>query len=227
MKDSGLQHAMRALLGIIAGLLVAEMLQHLVAKVRSGTLGDTLLALAATLFLFRVVVDNILFYQLDDRTEKAYVRRILLIFLDLMSYGVLYFMVASLKERPQLTSVVKAMAIVEMLHALWCMLSLSVLDAIKSQDEDRKRMLRRWFVTSTFGAVFAGIVLAVVWKVPLSYDQQAGTVLAYAVIASLGYARRMKSSYNSTPSACVLTCPRCKEAHVEHQLTSLPPSTQF
>src|ERR1051325_178985 len=94
-SDTRLTAAMRAMLAIIAGLIGSNLLQgtvtHLAAapNTRAAAGANALLFLAATVFVFRVLIDTILYYNDADVVtgRDAYPLRVLLIVLDLLSYG--------------------------------------------------------------------------------------------------------------------------------------------
>src|SRR5688572_15245515 len=92
--DTGLHIAMRLLLGIVAGLLVSDILKAFVETVVGDkqsccpALLDSVIVLGAMLFIVRVVVDNVLHYHEVDPIAGTGVcaTRVVLIVLDLMSY---------------------------------------------------------------------------------------------------------------------------------------------
>lgn len=179
--DSRLQKAMRALLAIIAGLLIADMLRNVVDTIRAGgphLWANAAIVIGAALFLFRIVVDNILFYEKKDTTSGGYVTRVALIVLDLISYALCYDVVARLDpggdewlrfSRPVLAVALLHIAMIETFHSLWCRLWLPLADAAS------KDHLRKWSWLSSGTAL--GILAAASW---------ATSYLAIAWMFSLG-----------------------------------------
>lgn len=105
--NTRLNIGMQALLGIIAGLIVSDMLKATVATIATGS-ANAFVLLAATVFIVRVLVDNILFYNLEDVARgksDAYFFRVALIVCDLVSYSLCYAIVGRLANEE--ASVVK------------------------------------------------------------------------------------------------------------------------
>lgn len=180
-RDTGLHISMRALLSIIAGLLVADAVKACVVALTAGAAStpepwiNVALALAGTLFVARVVTDNLLYYAAPDvkTKEQHYVRRVLLILLDLMSYAVCYAIVARITiasgANVLTTGAVRWMVIyatlVEILHATWCLIARYGLPNEDLEDaRTRNEWLEDWFRISGASAV-AGTVLSIfAWR---------------------------------------------------------------
>ncbi len=128
---------MRTLLGIIAGLIISDLLKATVSTVidaQSPTAdawaANVLAMTAATLFVLRVLADNVLYYAGHDGGDPgaAYARRVGLLLNDLCSYALCYGIVVLLapgvggRPLPTVTAagVILCFALVEALHWLWC-----------------------------------------------------------------------------------------------------------
>lgn len=219
-NDFGLQVAMRMLLSIIAGLLLADVLKLAVSALldEGKTLylwsGFLALSVAALLFITRVVVDNVLYYNEPDvkLAREAYSARVLLIVCDLVSYTLCYHIVTLLTSATGsnaltdtlLIRVAFDMALVELLHAAWCHLALVRLEipATSPQYTKRRDWWRRWRATSViFGLVaLAWTAVAVMlptvtdWYVPLLAHIL--FLLAFAVVAAVTYTCVMRAEYS-------------------------------
>jgi hypothetical protein len=176
--DTGLHISMRALLGIIAGLLVAEAVKACVLAVTAGAASEpttwlnAAVALAGTLFITRVVVDNFLYYADPDILTgfDDYPTRVTLIVLDLISYAACYAIVARITisaDTLVLTTAavrwsVTYATVVELSHAVWCSIALRCLHIEHATDrETRQPWLRVWLLTSAVSfAIGLGLSLA-------------------------------------------------------------------
>jgi hypothetical protein len=169
---------MRALLGIIAGLLVAEAVKACVLAATVGAASDprtwanAALAVAGTIFVTRVVIDNFLYYADPDVLTGLddYPTRVTLIVLDLISYAACYAIVARITISPDVPvlttaavrwSVTYATA-VELSHAAWCLIALRCLHMEHATDrETRQPWLRAWLLISgVSSAIGLGLSLA-------------------------------------------------------------------
>ena len=130
--------------------------------------GNALVVFAAILFLIRIVVDNVLYYNDPDArtTKPAYAARVALIFIDLTSYAVCYHMVAVIEPSAGKTApfaigiartVAADIALVELLHLAWCVVAILLLPVSTSEQEDRLPLLKRWaWLSGTFAAISFG-----------------------------------------------------------------------
>jgi hypothetical protein len=175
-NDTGLHISMRALLSIIAGLLVADAVKACVVSLTSGaastetTWANAGVALAGTMFVTRVVTDNLLYYaEPDIRTKDNYYRtRVFLILLDLMSYAACYAIVARITIPSGATVlatgavrwIVIYATVVELLHAAWAFIARCRLPNADIKDQlTRDEWLSDWLRISATSAV-VGIVLS-------------------------------------------------------------------
>jgi hypothetical protein len=217
-NDTGLHISMRALLSIIAGLLVAEAVKACVFSLTAGSASALVtrinlgVALAGTLFVTRVVIDNLLYYAEPDvkTKESHYAIRVLLILLDLMSYAACYAIVARITVANVGTAlntgairwiVIYATA-VEILHAIWCLIARYCLPNEDANDADsRNEWLDDWFRTSGFSAI-VGIILSALAccsfypgfePVP---PYLALTALIISIVSVVAYLRAMQKHYS-------------------------------
>jgi hypothetical protein len=210
-NDSGLQLSMRLLLGIIAGLLISDLLKALVLHFRSchcvqiWLWPDALIATAAALFLFRVVADNMLYYADPDplSSSNSYSARVLLVLLDLCSYAFCYDIVSRLDPAAGPISEEAAygifadVAVVEGLHWLW---SYIALDRVRSTTgSDRQPLLDLLWSWRLLSGAFA-VMWLMVWihllatprwpdigKAALLATLSGGSALAYLVVMQRQY----------------------------------------
>jgi len=219
-NDSGLQVAMRMLLSIIAGLLLADILKLAVSSLldegKTFRLWASFLVVsaAALLFIARVVVDNVLYYNAPDAklNEEAYFARVLLIVCDLVSYTLCYHIVNLLTAEASrndlsatlLIRVIFDMAGVEFLHAAWCHLALVRLNIpVESPYHTKRRdWWRRWRATSgTFGAA-AFIWAMVAFILPISTGchiavmAHVSFLLLFGIAGVCVYANVMRDQYS-------------------------------
>jgi multisubunit Na+/H+ antiporter MnhC subunit len=171
---------MRALLSIIAGMLVADAVKAGIVSLTSGaasqlsTWTNVVVAFAGTCFVTRVVVDNLLYYtESDIRTQRPlYGRRVLLISFDLMSYAACYAIVARMTlsgDAKLLTTgairwMVTYATFVELSHAIWCAIALF---GMKNDNEfDRKsrnEWLKDWLIVSSASFAAGTILTWMAW----------------------------------------------------------------
>ena len=198
-NDTGLHVAMRLLLGIVAGLLISDVLKVAVKTVDAGAasapaLQSIFAVLAVFLFLIRVVVDNVLYYNdrdaITEPGEPAYGLRVLLIGIDLLSYALCYHMVAELEPfagKPlsvgAVATVVGDMALVEILQFLCCLFAVMGLKLVAEEKITRKPLLARWRDLSGVSAVLFFIVWAVL-RNDVLLDPWPGLIALLAAIAS-------------------------------------------
>jgi hypothetical protein len=198
-NDTGLHVAMRLLLGIVAGLLISDMLKVAVKTVDAGAASAAALqsifaVLAVFLFLIRVVVDNALYYNDRDATTEpekpAYGLRVLLIGLDLLSYAVCYHMVAEIEPfggKPfsvgAIMTVAGDMALVEILQFLCCLFAVFGLKLVPEEQTTRKPILARWRDLSAVSAVLFFIVWMLL-RNDVLLDPWPGLIVLLAAIAS-------------------------------------------
>ncbi|HEU4887373.1 MAG TPA: hypothetical protein VFV49_05760 [Thermoanaerobaculia bacterium] len=219
-NDSGLQVAMRMLLSIIAGLLLADILKLTVSSLldegKTVRLWADFLAVsvAALLFIARVVVDNVLYYNAPDAklTEESYSARVLLIVCDLVSYTLCYHIVNLLTAEASksdlsatlLIRVIFDMALVELLHAAWCHLALERLKipATSPHRTKRRNWWRRWRATSAMFGTGAFIWATVALTLLLFTDRYIPVtahvifLLSFAIVAAGAYAYVMRDEYS-------------------------------
>ena len=173
---------MRFLLQVIAGLLLSEYVtKSIVIWHQSRAWVNTLVLLGAGMFLFRLFVDNLLFYEASDRTIERtweYVTRLFLLALDLASYVVCYDIVfrlgrlAARTEYMYTTTAVRqvmcAIALVEVFHFFW---SLGAMAADKTWGNgDSTERFQLWMLCSGGTAIGMSVVAvyAVAGQAPLT-----------------------------------------------------------
>src|ERR1051325_3104215 len=218
-SDTRLTAAMRAMLAIIAGQIVSNLLQgtwtNLTAgaKTRADAWANALVFLAATVFVFRVLIDNILYYNDADVVtgRDAYPLRGLLIVLDLLSYGFCNGIVTRLTSGDQsvvphedLRWAIGLFVGVETLHFIWCSIALGVVKE-EPESDPRKSLLRNWRSLSGTWAVIWLIVAAVLIGVvgrdrKANVDLATATVLfALSVASAVHYLARLRGHYMGQP----------------------------
>ena len=203
---SGLQKSMRFLLQVIAGLLLSEFVTKSVMIYHGSLARANILVLAAAgAFLFRLFVDNLLFYEESDRNIDSgaeYVMRLFLLAVDLASYVVCYDIVVRLSrlaEHPShqytyvlIQQVMYAIALVEAFHFLWSVGAL-VADRTWGDKQSTERFVR-WMACS--GGTGVAMTVVASWFVPgVSPDSAA---IWFAVISAgslLAYLSLMQSQY--------------------------------
>lgn len=203
---SGLQKSMRFLLQVIAGLLLSEYVTKSVTIYHQSAATVNLLVLAAAgAFLFRLFVDNLLFYEASDRTiakASEYVVRLLLLLLDLASYVVCYDIVYRLGRLAERTGyvyryvaiqrVMYAIAIVEALHFIWSAVA-RVADR-KWGDGKSEQRFGRWMLCSGGTSVVMAVLARLI--VPALSPTSAAAWFAIASAISLfAYLSLMESQY--------------------------------
>ncbi len=210
---------MRAMLAIIAGLIVGTLLQGTVtnlaagAKSRADAWANALVFLAATVFVFRVLIDKILYYNDADVVTggDAYPMRVLLIVLDLLSYGFCNGIVtrltsgeASVVPHDDLRWAMGLFVGVETLHFFWCFIALA---AVKDEPEDdpRKALLRTWRSLSGTWALLWLAAAALLFGA-VGGDRKANVDLVTAIVlfvlslaSAVHYLRRLKNHYMGSP----------------------------
>jgi len=212
--DTGLHIVMRALLSIIAGLLVADAVKACVSALTSDGPKSTMLmnaavAVAGTIFVTRVAADNFLYYADPDVVTgfDDYLVRVSLILLDLISYASCYAIVARIsvsEKTPILTSAAVRWTItyataVELFHAIWCLIALCLLHLKTATDRPvREPWLRSWLLVSGVSCAI-GLVLTIwAWVAlrpgsePVSPCVAVGTLVVSmtSAVAYLGIMRR-------------------------------------
>ena len=218
--DTGLHVSMRLLFGIIAGLIVTDLLKAFVRTISSQptlqTAGhiDFLVAGAALIFVSRVLVDNgLYYYRADARTLRpVYFTRMLLILCDLVSYALCYYIVVQVEglnatpadRAPDATSALAqlravgcAIIAIEALHCVWCCVALAKLDIpTTSPDyEPRRSWLKRWAVVSGAGTVL-GLVFIVASVTHAWQDEEWTTfVILFAITSTVAYIIVMRPEY--------------------------------
>ena len=218
--DTGLHIAMRALLSIVAGLIVSELLKNTVGSMTgdwppnltSGANG--FLLLGATVFVIRVLSDNLLYYTARDAATQhdAYAARIFLLVCDLASYALCYAIVLRLPDSPQGAALsrnamlwtVFFFALVEALHALWCFVALNGLIRNNSEvEKPRANLLRCWMrLSGEASAVWLALV-AVLWWLTSAETRisvgAAGAVLVVSIASAARYLAKMREPYMGRP----------------------------
>lgn len=176
--DTGIQIAMRTLLSIVAGLLIADMLK-ITVRIAIGdgwtccqSAADVALSTAALAFIGKVVIDNVLHYHEADWVfaSRLYWHRWFLVVLDLASYALCYTTVAlfdiasgaRVTIYPTVVVSLAALAAVELLHWFWCdrAMALARTGGICA-DDDRVSALKVWRNTSCASAALG--VAAFTW----------------------------------------------------------------
>jgi len=161
--DTHLHVAMRAFLTIIAGLVVRDALKVTVEATITGgsshtsAIANLFVLVGATIFLVRVLADNIVYYYIADASPShgSYVARCFLIICDLTSYGICYAIVARLINAGNGTSISMPViawtlgyfASVEALHWLWCTVAVTTVARHSDNvvaDRGRAVLLERW-----------------------------------------------------------------------------------
>lgn len=193
-REYKLHQSMRLLLGIVAGLLISDMLKVTVKTIDAASSGgagcpEVLTTIAAILFLVRLVVHNVQYYSGDDLKTRdpekpALAIRVLLICLDLTAYGVCYHMVAELQpiagtsfEFGTIATVVLDIALAELLQFLCCLIALTRLDL----HDDRRANLELW---RNLSALFGGVFL-VLWLTAMIVAMSPSLFASIALMTSL------------------------------------------
>jgi len=205
---------MRALLGIIAGLLVADALRNTVSFVMANprvpqTWANFLVALAAMIFVTRVVIDNVLYYSdVDiDTIYSDYWTRVLLILLDLASYSFCYAIVARFTfstpsniSRGAARWMLWYATAVEILHFFWCLIAVTCLHIKQAVDKETRRpWLRKWLALSATWSVFG--LGASIWGYSLPNGSEPVTLafgytfFIVSAVAAFSYVAFMKNDY--------------------------------
>jgi hypothetical protein len=216
VKDTRLNAAMRALLAIIAGLIVGDMLKGTVATItvgaatRADAWANAWVFLGATVFILRVLTDNVLYYNDPDAVTKdeAYGLRVLLIGCDLVSYALCYGVVARLADntisvirREDVAWTIALFFWVETLHFAWCSIALAALRDEPDTDT-RKPLLVVWRRLSGTWAVawFVGTLgLVIIATLTSASRGLALGVAAFVLLLSMGsawhYLHRLRPHY--------------------------------
>jgi len=219
-KVTGLHLSMRALLGIIAGLLVADALRYTVSFVTASprdpqTWANFLVALGATIFVTRVVADNILYYgDADiDTIYGDYWTRVLLILLDLASYSFCYAIVARFTavqyiSRGAVRWMITYATAVEVLHSVWCAVALFCLHIKHAADkETREPWLRKWLKVSALWSGVGIVLTGFAWWCHAQLGAEptslllGGVFFAVSAFAAYTYLRAMKNDYERRRAA--------------------------
>jgi hypothetical protein len=168
--------------------------------------------LAATIFVIRVLADNLLYYTDRDITtgggDDAYRSRIILIICDLTSYAFCYAIVLRLLDTTggraiSVEALVWTLAyffIVEALHWCWCDVALRMVARRNDKNEEQRlNLLRRWRKLSREGAV--GWLVVTVLGVGATFvvddaSRSLGAfVLGLTLISAWRYLSTMKDQY--------------------------------
>jgi len=211
---------MRLLLGIIAGLIVTDLVKAAVGTVEltsplaSFRSDDFALAAAALVFVTRVLIDNSLYYARPDAKTRTsvYVVRLFLIICDLISYSLCYFIVVHterLSSAPdynnRLRAIAHAAVIIEGLHFIWCVTALAGLEISQGSDDykSRRSWLKKWaWLSGSFAALGAIPLLLAYCRVWLTPDWLAFIVL-FSMASTLAYVCFMKTEYLGNWKAAV------------------------
>lgn len=218
--DTGLHTAMRALLGIVAGLIVSELLKSTVGSMlgdwppNATSAANGFLLLAATIFVIRVLSDNLLYYTARDAItpDDAYGARIFLLLCDLTSYALCYAIVLRLPDSAKggpfphsaMLWAVLFFALVEALHAVWCAVGMRIIRTSGPDTEKpRANLLKCWMRLSSEAAITWLIVLAVL-RLALQQDATvnigaATAVLAVSILSAARYLHKMREPYMGRP----------------------------
>jgi hypothetical protein len=169
--------------------------------------------LGATLFVVRVLADNLLYYTDRDamtggNEDDRYPSRIFLIACDLTSYAFCYAIVLRLvdtatgRELPlkTLVWVIGYFGVVEALHWWWCAVAISMVRARKESDETQRiKLLASWRRLSreaTLGwAAVTGIGIALTFRVPTVTFAIAVVAFALSFASAWRYLVRMRDQY--------------------------------
>jgi len=159
-KATGLQKSMRFLLQVIAGLLLGAFITNSIRIAEAhGGVTNNILLISAGVFLFRLFVDNLLFYETSDQPVQngsEYFVRLILLALDVMSYVVCYRIVYRLGLLPNKATIIYApwavvllaqgVALVEFLHFLWSVGALGAEE--KWHSGKQSKLFARWAILS-------------------------------------------------------------------------------
>jgi hypothetical protein len=218
--DTGLHVSMRLLFGIIAGLIVTDLLKSCVQTIPSEptprAFGELkfLVSTAALFFVTRVLVDNgLYYYRPDTRTLKpVYLSRMFLLLCDLASYALCYYIVV-LVERvtgapsgdaretppalPHLRAIGYATIGIETLHFVWCCFALLRVRSPKASPdyEPRTSWLKRWALVSGASAA-AGIAL-LIWGTLGAWQEEGWVafIVLFALASVITYVLVMRPEY--------------------------------
>jgi hypothetical protein len=139
---TGLQKSMQFILQVIAGVLLADLVTKSVAITDTKwSAVNLVICIAAGAFLFRIFVDNLLYYEAADTKvtgPREYCTRLLLLGLDLASYVICYdivFRIGRYVEASKPTvfrqdliiRVLQDIALVEVLHCAWALITWAML----------------------------------------------------------------------------------------------------
>jgi hypothetical protein len=213
-RDSGLHLSMRVLLGIVAGLIITDLLRFFVKAIGAEISLDSLrtynvaLAGAALIFVTRVLVDNSLYYARPDAKTQTpvYIARLSLIFLDLLSYAACYHVVtqgevAAGKRGEIILPMIRTIAVdvvfIEATHFVWCVVALIALRKPKQSDDLRKRRswLPRWAFLSGTSAVIGGTGLCLGSSISWTPHTWINTLTVFVLLSTVAYVTLMSREY--------------------------------
>lgn len=211
-SDSGLHVSMRLLLGIIAGLIIADLLKVVVKTVglppdlTTFRLDDFAFASSALLFVTRVLIDNSLYYNRPDaKTHKAsYPVRLFLIICDLLSYSLCYFIVVHTENLTtgseydnRVRAVAYAIVLIEGLHFTWCSAALAGLKIPTHSDDykPRRSWLIKWAWLSGSFAAFGAMVLFFGCYRRWAAHDWLGFNIVFSTASVIAYGFVMKTEY--------------------------------
>lgn len=215
-SDTGLHVSMRLLLGIVAGLIIADLLKVLVQQVAEVPTSDAshqvelLVAGAALVFVTRVLADNGLYYSRPDArtTKPVYFSRMFLILLDLCSYAACYYVVVQVEAVVRgdgdtlgsLRATAYAMVSIEALHFAWSCLALLRLKIPRDSPdhEPRRSWLRRWAAVSGVNAALGGVVILTSRSRMWVDEDWVMFIVAYASTSAVLYVLSMRREYLGT-----------------------------
>ena len=199
--DTGIQIAMRTLLSIVAGLLIADMLKICVRLVIGDgwtcpSPTDAALAIAALLFIGKVVIDNVLHYHEADWVlqSRSYWLRWVLVSLDLASYSLCYGVVAlfdgasggPIPIYPTVVWSFAALAGVELLHWRWCERAMALAcDGKIPCIDNRMVALEKWRKASRKCFVIGGLALTTMCYMPTDKPGFAAWIFIAFCLASI------------------------------------------
>jgi hypothetical protein len=199
------------MLGIIAGLIITDLVKAVVGTIGPGPTWATFysytfaLSAASLLFVTRVLIDNALYYTRPDAKTlyPAYVARLFLIIVDLLSYSLCYFIVVQVERldaaglEDRLRAICYAVVAVEALHLIWCLVALVWLK-IPPDSADytpRRSWLKKWAGLSGAFAVLGTIALVFAYHQAWSERHWLRFLVVFSILSVGAYGTFMKAEY--------------------------------
>ncbi|HEX8409780.1 MAG TPA: hypothetical protein VF883_13040 [Thermoanaerobaculia bacterium] len=210
---------MRALLGIISGLIISDLLKNTVTSMqgdwppKSPSVANGLVMLGATFFVTRVLADNLLYYTdrdaaTGDSDDDAYTKRVFLIVCDLTSYAFCYAIVLRLVDTgtgrylgmQTLAWALFYFVVVEALHWWWCRVAIKIVTERKDRAErQRLNLLIRWRRLSRESTALWAIPAAAAFAIPRQPQfvtvPVAAFICALSVASAWRYLSKMRDQY--------------------------------